>query len=197
MHNFEYSEWRNATKETAPNLILTGVKTDKEADGFKPSTAFINWMSVHAKVLDFGAGIGRNTFTLADKYQTVHAFDFPNMIAILKDRMPDIYNVTTYTDWNDVKCQKYDAIFASLVLQHIFPADLYRYSDDFAKMTTTIYLITRNYTDGYRQSVYDILSKNWQIEDIYKDYKSPPMDTIEKIKKASGEAHYAVKLRSI
>ena len=50
-------------------------------------------------------------------------------------------------DWEETRTQRFDLVFASLVLQHVEPGQCAAYLRDFAAMAPAVYLITRTDTD--------------------------------------------------
>lgn len=185
----KYKEWREATEETAPNLILTGTDLTVENMHTAP-TNLINTLKgkENSIVLDFGCGVGRNTFALLKKFRYVHCFDFPNMIRMLRrtdEFMRHLDRVTLHTTWSDVQKMKFDLIFCCLVLQHIHEQDLIQYLNDFTKMTDYLFVATRSYNDGEKKNMFSILSQDWCLlpEDI------PKKEYYESL---SGEDHFSV-----
>ena len=55
--------------------------------------------------------------------------------------------IDLHDDWNDLRTDRFDLIFASLVLQHIDPAICGTYLSDFARMAPSVYLLTRAESD--------------------------------------------------
>jgi hypothetical protein len=51
------------------------------------------------------------------------------------------------SDWGHLREQRFDLVFASLVLQHIEPAAVRAYVADFARMAPAVYLLTRARND--------------------------------------------------
>ena len=56
-------------------------------------------------------------------------------------------SVVLRADWPALREEKFDLVFASLVLQHIEPNEVRSYLDDFAEMTERVYLLTRGRHD--------------------------------------------------
>lgn len=115
--------------------------------------------------LDFGCGIGRNTYMLGEYFEHVVGFDFPNMIKMAKQQ-PQYTHATGImftSDWDLARKLPYDAIWASLVFQHLHPDDLAVKSHELSLMAPLLMCNSRWYTDFKRTPVWDILSNDWSV----------------------------------
>ena len=134
--------------------ILTGFKAGKP---FAPHTPTLALPPGLDRVLDFGCGIGRNFPYLTSIARSVTGYDLPPMIARCRtlathavDRLDD--------DWARLRDERFDLIFASLVLQHIETDACLSYLHDFARMTPAVHVFTR--TDGdFGRNVLDLVSE--------------------------------------
>jgi hypothetical protein len=95
------------------------------------------------KVLDFGCGDGGYSRITKNFYNEIHLFDYPEMIEDIPEDVRQIKNVKIFSDWNEVKNNRYDEIIATLVFQHIHPKDLERYLNDISKMTDRVVIKSR------------------------------------------------------
>lgn len=100
----KYKVWNTITdRVVAANLILQVPPTYEQ---LKEDLFIIDFLenSVN-KIFDFGSGFGRNTFMLARTCNSVWAYDFPNMIQLLKEdpRFVSAFNIKTCSDWAVVK----------------------------------------------------------------------------------------------
>lgn len=183
-----YNIWTDATEINAPTEILTGTASSIHSL-YKEYDKFINVITEKGTVLDFGAGVGRNTIQLSKKFEKVYAFDFENMINML--RSTKAYrrrtNIECFTDFDELVTRKVDAIFCSICLQHIYTVDLLNYLHAFRKMSTALYVFTRSYNDHNGHNMFQILTRFWKVADMYGT-------TLETLKNASGEDHYLIKL---
>ena len=133
--------------------ILTGFKDGKPFTPYAPTLALPQPIDA---VLDFGCGLGRNFPYLTTIAKRVVGFDLPPMIARCRalathavDRLED--------DWSAVRAQRFDVVYASLVLQHIETDPCRGLLHDFARMAPVVYLLTR--TDGdFGQNVLDLVA---------------------------------------
>ena len=133
--------WDAAARESDDDLrerILTGFKSGKP---FTPYAPTIGWPPV-GSVLDFGCGVGRNFPYLRSVASKIAGFDLPPMIARCRHIAPDGADVLA-DDWSSVRQQRFDLVYASLVLQHIETTAIRAFLADFATMAPVIYLLTR------------------------------------------------------
>lgn len=108
-------------------------------------------------VLDFGCGIGRNSFALADRTpkMNVIAYDNPAMIQHaekycqlkFKKSINEFSNLTLTSDWNFVKSLKIDYTIAILVFQHIKELELIEYLKDIKKISKKLIISGRRFND--------------------------------------------------
>lgn len=71
-------------------------------------------------VLDFGCGVGRNFPYLKSVARHVTGYDLPPMIARCRELAPVPADALS-DDWPSLCEQRFDLVFASLVVQHIEP----------------------------------------------------------------------------
>ncbi len=124
------------------DAILSGY-----ADG-KPFTPYVPTIDIGrpARVLDFGCGLGRNLPYLTGVATEVVGFDLPEMI----ERVGALDwpgAVSFESDWDRVREQRFDLVFASLVFQHVEPAPLERYLADVFTIAPCCYLLSRGRHD--------------------------------------------------
>lgn len=155
--------------EHVTDLIVTG-RTPSEA---KPDEWLYEWLGHYADkpitILDFGCGMGRNTFGLATKFPNwnVYGYDSEGMIEKSKAYCDIHYNgvkpanLTFESDWEKVKAIHFDVVICIIVLQHIFEADLANYAKDFKGMTDFLLVAGRRYNDDTKhRSTWAILQEN-------------------------------------
>jgi 2-polyprenyl-3-methyl-5-hydroxy-6-metoxy-1,4-benzoquinol methylase len=158
------------------DLIVTGRKPEDA----KPDVWFYEWLKEDSEkpitILDFGCGMGRNTFGLATYFKkwTVTGYDSEAMIAKSKDYCQLHYNgvlppnLKFETDWEKLRTQRFDKILCMIVLQHIFEADLARYVKDFKVMTKHLMVFGRRFNDDKaRRSTWTVLEENGLVPDKF------------------------------
>src|SRR5215212_8171034 len=140
-------EWADlaasATDDELRERILTGFR-----DG-KPFTPYVPTLPLPvpaAAVLDFGCGLGRNFPYLKSVASRVVGYDLPAMIERCRRAAPVAADALS-SDWEAVRVERFDLVFASLVLQHV-PEHVCRTSlEDFAPMAPVTYLLARGQGD--------------------------------------------------
>jgi 2-polyprenyl-3-methyl-5-hydroxy-6-metoxy-1,4-benzoquinol methylase len=158
------------------DLILTG----KKANEAKPDTwlyDYIGNQSDTLKVLDFGCGVGRNTFGMGMHSPTweVMGYDNDSMLSKRAEFHKIHYknkqgnsNVEFMSDWDACKDIKFDAIFCCIVLQHIHEDALIQYISDFKNMTSKVIVFGRRFNDDVKnRSIWQILEENGLLPDSF------------------------------
>lgn len=156
------------------NLILTG-KTALQLEGDFWMSDLLGDRDKKITVIDFGCGLGRNTFDLAlrNKNWTVIGYDSPSMISKITDFSKIHYggdipqNVVFISDWEELKHKKIDKILCVLVLQHIYESPLRQYINDFKLMTNMLLVTGRRYNDESRKSTWKILEEEGLIPQLF------------------------------
>jgi SAM-dependent methyltransferase len=170
-NTFSHNGWdiiANGDIDEVADYILTG----RTISDFSPDLSFIPMFGDVTKqltILDFGCGIGRNTFGIAlyARNWNIWGYDHENMIKRTSEyrdlKYPNklIGNAHFCSDWNAVRKMKFDAIFCSLVLQHILEKDLLSYIEDFKNITHRLIVSGRCFNDGENHpSTWSIIEKS-------------------------------------
>ena len=152
-----FNAWENISSlsiDKVANFILTGHTANRfYADDF------LYPHLTPTKILDFGCGIGRNTFGLSvynaewkivgyDSDEMLKYIDEYKTIKYTDDNFP---NVDFSSDWNALSKMSFDSIFCAIVLQHIMESDLKSYINDFKKMTNTLLVAGRRFNDDTKK----------------------------------------------
>jgi SAM-dependent methyltransferase len=140
-------EWlevaQRASADDLREWILTGFKDGKP---FTPYVPTVDLAGPIESVLDFGCGVGRNFPYLRGLARRVTGFDLPPMIERCRELAPVSPDALS-DDWTTLRNVRFDAIFSSLVFQHIERDQSLEYLRDFARMAPTTYLLTRGQSD--------------------------------------------------
>jgi len=139
--------------------ILSGYK-----DG-KPFTPYVLTFALPVpvdRVLDFGCGLGRNLSYLKTIARHITGFDLPPMIERYRTMAGGGADVLS-DDWNGLRENRFDLIFAALVLQHIETEACRSYLMDFLRMAPAVYLLTRADND-FGENVFDIIAQTDMFE---------------------------------
>lgn len=119
-------------------------------------------------VLDFGCGVGRNTFGMADYSEKwkVMGYDSEGMVsktpavaeAVYKKPMGDFKNLSFESDWSKVCENKFDCILCCLVLQHIHPHFIEVYINDFKRISKNLIVQGRRLND-FEKSTWNVIER--------------------------------------
>jgi trans-aconitate methyltransferase len=166
--------------DTVANLICTG----KSAVNMVPEFVAFPLFGKKAEtrnVLDFGCGMGRNTFAISQYSNkwNVTGYDNPAMISraneycqLKYDRPREQFsNVAFESDWQVIKSQRYDAVFACLVFQHIHEKYLVEYLNDLRGMTKLLVVHGRQFNDDNDKNTWKIMEScgYWPVASLTVD----------------------------
>lgn len=173
-----FNSWANVgdyNLDIVSDLIVTG-KPAKKAFPDKWLMKYIGDPIYSLKIMDFGCGMGRNTFHIGitNPHWSVIGYDNEGMLS----KVPEYYsihytqsppkNVKFESDWESLKNNKFDVIFCCLVLQHIYEDALIKYLSDFKKMTSKLIVTGRRFNDGPGNgSTWKILEDNGFVPTVF------------------------------
>jgi SAM-dependent methyltransferase len=151
--NNTFSGWENIgnfSLDIVADYILTG----RKAYQFYPDI-FSYTHLMPSRILDFGCGIGRNTFGISIYDPTFSVVGYDNQAMLshvdeyknIKYSEREFPNVEFSSDWDYVQTQKFDTIFCAIVLQHIMENDLKAYIEQFKIMTSKLVVSGRRFND--------------------------------------------------
>jgi SAM-dependent methyltransferase len=144
---------------------------------------YITTISQPTSVLDFGCGIGRNIFSFSDKKPDwkFYGYDNNNMIEKAEEFLLSKFNknlnyyknINLTSNWDYLRSNRFDCIYATLVFQHIREVDLNQYLQDIKKMTNRLIVSGRRFNDdtidGKYKNTWQILENNGYYPSNYKD----------------------------
>ena len=152
------------------DLILTG-RTAAQAIPDQWIFPYIGGKDEDLNVLDFGCGVGRNTFGMKEyaPMWSITGYDNENMLNKIQEfhcihyyNKPIYKDITFSPEWNNLKSCRFNTIFCCLVLQHIYKNTLQSYIKDFKNMTNKLIVFGRRFNDdgGTETSTWSILEDN-------------------------------------
>lgn len=100
------------------------------------------------RVLDFGVGMGRNRPYLKTLFSEVHGFDTEPMVKNFRSKNP--FENGVFDDFDDVLKFKYDAVYESVVMQHIPPQEVIYRLYQISSISKYFVSWTRSYNDYLR-----------------------------------------------
>lgn len=193
---------RDASADDLRERILTGFKAGKPFTPYRPT---IGLPVPLGRVLDFGCGVGRNFPFLRQQAAQITGFDLPPMIARCRELAP-VPADALWSNWNTLRGQRFDLVFATLVLQHVEPEACAAYVRDFARMAPAIYLLSRASSD-FATSVFQTCAETAAFEagpcvEVEHDAATHQLKVLgtrtvdEVLARGPHDSHYEVVLRS-
>jgi 2-polyprenyl-3-methyl-5-hydroxy-6-metoxy-1,4-benzoquinol methylase len=142
------------------NIILDYISSGSTLETFEPSTQYFNLLGnidQNLNILDFGCGVGRNTFGLANHFKNsnIVGYDLEKMISRIDEYKKLKFGETTFSNvnfefnWDNVKVKKFDCIFSCIVFQHLSKESILKYISDFKNMTNRLIIIGRRINDDF------------------------------------------------
>jgi SAM-dependent methyltransferase len=141
------------------NEVLHLIVTNQTLENVLPDLHIINEIGMvdrQIKLLDFGCGIGRNVFEFSkNKNWHIVGYDNDFMLEMSKEycklkynkNLNNFSNITLSSEWEFIKKNKFDCVYATLVFQHIFEKDLNTYLQDIKQISTKMVVMGRRYND--------------------------------------------------
>ena len=158
-----HDDWSSLAATAPPDdireRILTGFKDGKPFTPYTPTIALPSGLD---RVLDFGCGLGRNFPYLGGVAEQIVGFDLPPMIARCRTLATHAVK-RLEDDWTRLRDERFDLVFASLVLQDIETEACVTYLHDFARMAPAVYLLTRTDSD-FGRNVLDLVAETSAYE---------------------------------
>lgn len=177
MKNF--NSWDEIGKSKNIDYIADSILTNRTCEDFYSDewlySSYLDKTDINTNsisILDFGCGIGRNTFGMSyydpnwfvmgydNKYMIEHAVEY-HSIKHSENSYPT--NLKFEYEWDKVRLLKFDFIICCVALQHIFEKDLNEYITDFKNMTKNLIVSGRRFNDDGGKNTWEILEKNGLI----------------------------------
>lgn len=179
------SFWESVSSVNAGDAILSGYQGSLE--DMPVYDEVMSLVGTGQSALDFGCGVGRNSFAMAKVFDKVVGFDLPNMLAIVPEKNR-LENISYESDWSIVKQNKFDLTLASLVFQHIEDQELNNYLLDLQQITDKLVLHSRTWIDHSHTWVLPTVEKYFIIDTLKynQDPNSPSHDHFLAIMKSKG-----------
>ena len=168
----EFNGWANVNTLILKDVIDL-VITNGTVDSVNPDTHLYHLFGDEReplKILDFGCGICRNTCYMSMTYPhwNVYGYDNDNMLKHAHTFCNQKYSISLYkqsnltltSNWEQLKTQNFDVIFASLVFQHIHEKNINEYLKDILKMTKKLIVSGRRFNDEIVDGKY---KNTWEI----------------------------------
>ncbi len=146
----------------------------------KDTGSHVHLMGEGKIALDFGCGTGRNINKILEKFDTVVAYDLPNILNIAKNfnHEFDKEKCKFFSNWEEVSNQKFDCILADSVFNHVEKKELLIYLEDMKKMTNKIIVHGRRFMDDGNRDLLPIFNKYFNVEFIKSYGSSDHHDTM-------------------
>jgi SAM-dependent methyltransferase len=183
--------WRTIAQQDDASVreaILTGYLDGKP---FTPYVPTIELPTPLTRVLDFGCGLGRNFPYLTAIARHVTGYDLPEMVDHCRAALPPDSTIALSADWQSVQSERFDLVFASLVIQHIEPAEARTYLESFAPMAPAVYLLTRGRNDFGGSNLELVDQARWEIRQsvlVQHDERTQRLEQIETLSPADASS---------
>lgn len=172
-----FRNWRKLAATAGDDVLRDKIKTGAGATDdvfFDSANVERHWFEGARRILDFGAGLGRNVPKLLalDPDVVVTLYDSPEMIARargkLSTRIADqLDRVRFADDFGQVDGDEpFDLIFCALVCQHITPPALLYFAERFRDLSPRLLVSGRRWNDagGRWSSTWEVIARaGWRV----------------------------------
>jgi len=172
-----FGEWKHKIPHSELNKTIDYVLTGYDINTIPHANHLLGYIrkeqkANHTKLLDFGCGIGRNIIFLSNSLPDCQIYGYDNDIMLSQAKafvrqkhqkdIENIENIHLLSNWNDIRQQTFDLIYATLVFQHIYEEPLSQYLKDIKGMTDTLLVESRRLNDDI-DSTTQQHKNTWQI----------------------------------
>lgn len=149
-NEFPKQDLNKVAQDLNPSWDETLQKYTNYTEIKKTSLDILKSNTTLTKVLDFGAGMGRNLSYLQSIAKYVFAFDTEVMISNLENTSNNKYDFKTFNFEDLNKYAPFDLIYECTVFQHMPPQEVLYRLMQMKFLTKYIYMTTRCYNDMFR-----------------------------------------------
>lgn len=172
-----FGVWQSEIPDGDLKKTIGYVLTGYDINTILPSNYLLGYINQekkanNTKILDFGCGVGRNMIALSHSLPSCQIYGYDNDMmlsqakAFVKQKyqqnIDEIENIRLFSDWADMKKQKFDLIYTTLVFQHIYEEPLSQYLKDIKGMTDTLLVESRRLNDDI-EPITKQHKNTWQI----------------------------------
>jgi 2-polyprenyl-3-methyl-5-hydroxy-6-metoxy-1,4-benzoquinol methylase len=146
------------------DMILTG----RDSRTAMPEAWLMPFIPLNTKrLLDFGCGVGRNTFYFAKTLPDTEVIGYDNDVMLGKcQEFYDLRyggeyppNLIFSSDWEGLKVKPFDVVMCCFVLQHVFESELIEYIRDFKSIARRLVVVGRRVNDDQKKTTWALLEK--------------------------------------
>ena len=165
-----FGSWQGWAAECDLNKLVDYIYTGRNADTADHDPVVLERVAAlpsGSRVLDFGCGVGRNVIRYARKLPEIQfvGYDSKPMLSRADEwcrhaigiPSSDIPNLSLQSDWDALATERFDCIYATIVLQHIDPSQLTAYLAQFRRMAPLLLVFGRRRSDFGSVSVWGIM----------------------------------------
>lgn len=165
-----FGSWVTFAERDGLDRLVGMIATGRTADTVAADPEireFLSALPAGSRVLDFGCGVCRNAadFAIAFPHLSVVGYDSPQMLGraaeFVRHRhgvdLAGVGNLTLSGDWTKLASERFDLVYATLVLQHIEPGDIRSYLADIKAMAPRLLVHGRRKNDHSSESTWRII----------------------------------------
>lgn len=165
-----FGRWRGWADSCSLDGLVGFIYTGRNATTADHDAAVfdeIKKLPAGSRVLDFGCGVGRNVIHYAANFPSLQfvGYDSDSMLRRADEfcrlrygsSAADIPNLSLRSNWELLASEEFDAVYATVVFQHIHPNQLALYLADIKRMSPLLMVYGRRSNDYGGESVWKTL----------------------------------------